>query len=328
MRSNSLAILAVIALVASTSSSAQSNAPASQQAAVKSLDRSAFLSRFMAENFVLVKPAPGGVILSTFDTTILKDVSDSNISGISKALDKGFSINSRIRTGRISDLTLLHLAVDLKNADIVEVLLKRGADPNLKVSINGLDAFNGFSPLHLAAFHDSELLVRVLTKGGAKVAQAANDGRMPTHMAAMVCAPNSLKALLAAGASASTAAATPPLDGYSPLHAASELSCPQTMPSALRTSSVAAVVSSLLAGGANPNAECCKGNPVLWRPIINFAGHGELEAIKLLVAAGADFKFAVGGQTSLDFAVLRKHTDVAAYLRSLGATELKPQPKN
>gem|GEM_PF-1314161 len=74
------------------------------------------------------------------------------------------------------DRTQLHIAALWGDVEIVEVLLKRGADPNVKDD-------NGQTPLHIAAQEGHVDVVRVLLERGADPRIADNGGHIPLDYA-------------------------------------------------------------------------------------------------------------------------------------------------
>jgi ankyrin repeat protein len=74
-------------------------------------------------------------------------------------------------------------------------------------------------------------------------------------------------------------------------------------------------VRKLLVEKANPNAVDAQG----WSALQAAAENGHLEAVKLLVAAGADLNYSSLGYTALQGATKAKHGAVVKYLKSQGA---------
>ena len=104
----------------------------------------------------------------------LKMINSGNIEGLRKFLNAGEKVN---QTGGI----LLRSAVQSKNLEAVEELLKRGADPNLSKP----------RPLHVAIlFRVDSAITRALLKAGAKIYLddmflAAEKGNIPNMEALM-----------------------------------------------------------------------------------------------------------------------------------------------
>ncbi|TRX71629.1 ankyrin repeat domain-containing protein [Carboxylicivirga sp. M1479] len=70
----------------------------------------------------------------------------------------------------------------------------------------------------------------------------------------------------------------------------------------------------LIQSGAEVNAF---DNHENWTPVMFAAGEGQLEVVKLLIANGADLSMLdTDGESSLDFAKSKGHTEVAAYLQT------------
>ena len=73
-------------------------------------------------------------------------------------------------------VTALHGAVTRGAADIVRVLLERGANPNVRQE-------GGFAPLHSAAAAGHEGIVRLLVEHGAETSPRSDQGKTPRDMA-------------------------------------------------------------------------------------------------------------------------------------------------
>ncbi|XP_005479286.2 CARD- and ANK-domain containing inflammasome adapter protein [Oreochromis niloticus] len=77
----------------------------------------------------------------------------------------------------LSDLSsALHLAARSGSKPIVQTLLEKGLDPNIKGA-------KGHTPLHLAAQCDRPDITGLLLKGGAQVNAVSQDGLIPLHIA-------------------------------------------------------------------------------------------------------------------------------------------------
>ena len=74
--------------------------------------------------------------------------------------------------------TILGMAATCGHKDVVELLLDKGADPNMKNP-------NGLTPLHRAAYHGKLDLVKMLLDNGAEPNRVDSDGRTPLHWAAL-----------------------------------------------------------------------------------------------------------------------------------------------
>ena len=70
----------------------------------------------------------------------------------------------------------IHSAAAAGHANIVELLLKHKADPNVREQ-------NGYTPLHAAAQNGDVEMIRTLLYGGADLALRSNDGKFPVDIA-------------------------------------------------------------------------------------------------------------------------------------------------
>lgn len=125
---------------------------------------------------------------------------------VNELLASGASPNSVDSLG----IPLLHTATLEQANDAVELLLERGADPNLP------DAQLGWTALHWSASVGDVECVRLLLDKGAKVDTADQHGRTVAHVAAGNVNPDVLQVLLQHGASL----AARDHHGATPLHAA------------------------------------------------------------------------------------------------------------
>ena len=90
--------------------------------------------------------------------------------------------------------SLLHLAAEVRGAEMTGLLLAAGADAAARDG-------RGYTPLHTAAEHDAAEVVRVLTGAGAELSACTPDRFFsPLHVAAWLGNAGAVRALLAAGA--------------------------------------------------------------------------------------------------------------------------------
>jgi ankyrin repeat protein len=159
-------------------------------------------------------------------------------------VEKGADINARDNEG----FTPLHLALDAlveedysemsgslpvypflfplrdkteKNiAEVIRFLIERGAD------VNAQDK-NGWTPLHLLAFHPGDLedipvdIVRLLLEHGADINTRDSSGQTPLHVAAELCNRGMVKLLLESGADPNVK----DKEGFSPAELATREDC-------------------------------------------------------------------------------------------------------
>ena len=107
----------------------------------------------------------------------------------------------------LTNWTILGKAAAYGHKDVVDLLLSKGADPNMENT-------NGLSPLHRAANHGSKDVVKLLLGKGAEPNKTDRDGRTPLHWAALRNFDGVAKLLLNTGAELDKA----DKDGRTPLH--------------------------------------------------------------------------------------------------------------
>lgn len=209
-------------------------------------------------------------------------------------LGEGMEIDARDDEGRN---TALHLAVDNKNQELMEYLLKNGA------SINSQNA-RGFSPLHLAAFIGDVDLAKLLISNGADVNIVDNGGNTPLHKAIFYT--DITKLLLDNGAEPNILNT---MMLYTPLEKAVVEGIPE-------------VVEIMIRAGANPAlAKDKHGSTKLHYS----AANGDLRAMECLLSQGAviNYKNKVG-QTPLHAAVWSGNIKAAEFLMINGANSNIP----
>ncbi len=125
------------------------------------------------------------------NTKLYKAVLDGNVVD-TKRLIKRFKKDIDLCTTK-DGVNLLHLAVNNGDFDIVQILLKNGANANTKCSSEML-------AIHAASAYGYADVVKLLYQFGADVDSQLNDGYTPLHMAVEFSKPESVKALLDIGA--------------------------------------------------------------------------------------------------------------------------------
>ncbi|KAK7792923.1 hypothetical protein R5R35_008000 [Gryllus longicercus] len=125
---------------------------------------------------------------------LLQAARDGDITRLEALLDEGrCEVNAPCG---VSGGTVAHWAALRGRADLLRLLLRRGAD------VRRRDAAR-WTPLHAAAFGRSARCVELLVAAGAEVEGADRDGWTALHLAAVRGAAGATRALLAAGACAS-----------------------------------------------------------------------------------------------------------------------------
>ncbi len=170
---------------------------------------------------------------------------NANAAVASVLLDRGASVTSQDSAGA----TPLHRAVQAEASDVVELLLKRGADPKnpwsdpfshralLRLaSANHEDVGEcvGTTPLHIAAEKNAVRVMTQLLDRGADADARDDSGGTPLHLAAQHNALGTLQLLLESDANPRAQ----DLAGFTPLHRAAWGNALATARHLLRTSTV------------------------------------------------------------------------------------------
>jgi ankyrin repeat protein len=246
-------------------------------------------------------------------------------------------------------LTPLHLAVRAGHGRIVSALLQAGADAGAQTRGDlWQECFSGFhsrgtTALHLAAAAGHSEMVSELLRAGAPVDSANHAGLTPLHLAAQLQRREIVEQLLSAGARADVLCK----EGTTPLWRA-------TYTSPEIEEDVVAIIRALVATGA-VRKEAAFGNTALHRaaiqgavrviqalldagfdpndssgrmsPLAFAAAEGELEAVKLLVQAGARVDER-GKLAPREVALRNNHPEVVLYLaQAQASTQAAPEAK-
>jgi ankyrin repeat protein len=135
------------------------------------------------------QPAPGKSP-PTLDEALVIAVDQGNAKAVPDLLRSGANPNARNRRG----MTVLQVAVVGDRREAAELLVKAGADVNLK-SLQG-----GNSPLWIAAFWGRAELLRLFLANKGEVNARAEGGMTPLMIAAFVGHVNAMEVLLKNGA--------------------------------------------------------------------------------------------------------------------------------
>ena len=107
-------------------------------------------------------------------------LSADNVEMAAMLISGGADVNTK---GKITGVSVLHLAVKRGNAELVKLLLSQGANVNGKASQLG---WQGWTPLHIACenrWWGSEGIVEMLLAKGAEVNTRTDDGDTPLSLA-------------------------------------------------------------------------------------------------------------------------------------------------
>lgn len=194
----------------------------------------------------------------------------------------------------------LHLAAVLDDEDAVRIVLRGGADIDLRTKMNGI----GYTALYLAIRREHNHMVQLLLEKGANVNAGSPEYFTALHAAAEWGNEEVVQALLQRGADIDAKYRGGDDDcGYTALHVAAEQGHEH-------------IVRILLQEGADPNA-ACEHSGGLRYPALYFAAlKGHEKVVDLLLNGGADAMAMFGwDQTALSVALGEGHCSVAHLLR-------------
>jgi ankyrin repeat protein len=209
-----------------------------------------------------------------------------DISAVVRLLRRGANPNAQDEIGQ----TPLHVA---SRFDIAKLLLKHGADPNIRTK------HDGRTPLHYVAAEGRLAVVGLLLKYGAYLDVRDSYGKTPLYLAVQNRHADVTHYLLKKGANPNVRDER----GETPLHIATY-------------NGEVVIAKLLLRYGADPNARDEKG-----RTPLHFAKRPEL--VLLLVKHGADPNAKdLDGRTPLHYAIDERNADVIKALLRCGATPI------
>ncbi len=155
----------------------------------------------------MAKPTPA------FHRTLHDAAEAGDLERVKVLLDAGVDVDGK--SSRIKKPLLL-VAVEKENAELVDLLLERGADVNYA-------APNGMPPLHRATWMGYVEIFHRLVEAGADIKQKGPGGWMPIHHAARNGRTGLVTFLVESGCDINTKTS----DGETPLHLAFELKSPR-----------------------------------------------------------------------------------------------------
>lgn len=223
------------------------------------------------------------------DSVFYNAVHSGNTTLVERLLSTGYRLQTIQFQG---GLTPIHVAVQDDNEEMVDLLLKKGADVNARTSW-------GATPLHLAARQGSRAVMDLLITKGADVNADTKNGDTPLHLAAANGRANHASDLLEKGAKVDASNRF----GNTPLLSA-------------MGQNGTLIIEALIQGGANLNFQTPNGDTALH--VAAQAGRGGM--VNALVEKGADINARNQAGNSAMYAVAAKgNKDVAELLAAKGA---------
>jgi ankyrin repeat protein len=230
-----------------------------------------------------------------------KAVKEANVAKVKKLLGAGVSsrVKDMVQSVDPDGTTALHWAVDSGSVEIVDLLLKNGANVNAKYEKSGF-----ITPLHLAATGGDIKIVQQLLSAGADLgAKYYYMDETPLHLAAKNGHANVVKLLLEKGADINAVLQ----NGSTALHLAGS----------------PGVVAVLLSFGANVNSKRRTDNAT---PLYFAALNGKKEIVAFLLKNGADptiMTTGPDGETPLHAAIVNGHLEIVPQLLTKRGMEMK-----
>ncbi|XP_078664037.1 uncharacterized protein LOC144907104 [Branchiostoma floridae x Branchiostoma belcheri] len=224
--------------------------------------------------------------------TFYRAVEKGDVQTVRRGLDAGVGVKVKRRWQGRDDMTSLHVASWYGKTEVVELLLKHGADLEARTK-------DDMTALHVASGNGETKVAAFLLKHGADLEARDVDGLTSLHVASQYRRTEVVELLLKHGADLEAR----DVDGLTSLHVASQYR---------RTE----VVELLLKHGADLEARDVGGMTSLHVA----SGNGRTEVAALLIEHGADLEARdEGGMTSLHVASGHGHTEVVELLIKHGA---------
>lgn len=118
----------------------------------------------------------GTVSFAGIDEDLFEAVKINDLVKVRELIDKGANVNFKDKYG----YSILHLAVNNGNFEIVSFLIEKGADVKAKVSGH---IYKGWTPLHFTAIYDKIKIAKLLLKKGVDVNAKDDKGITPLQWA-------------------------------------------------------------------------------------------------------------------------------------------------
>jgi ankyrin repeat protein len=290
---------------------AGANASAANRYGVTPLQLAAVNGNAAMIKLLLASGADANTAVTRGQTVLMTAARTGNVDAVRALVDKGATVN--VREDQLGETALMWAASE-NHAAVVSLLIERGAEVNGRSSTIqfpkdrfGLEGVltilphGNWTPLMYAARDGAPDAVRVLAKAGAEVNAVDPDGTTPLMLAIMNSHYDTAQALLESGADPNAVDKA----GMAALYAAVDMSSLGEVyglpPRKVRdTLSATDLMSRLIAKGSIVDARLktatiqrnhTPGEPLLGAgttPLMRAARNGDYEAVRILLAAGAD----------------------------------------
>lgn len=233
------------------------------------------------------------------EDALMRAIHQQDIGKVSAALYAGAALNTPLADGSLP----LAWAVETQNAQLVNVLLAKGARPDV-----GDSHLRSFSPLVVACQRGEPAIVTALLAAGAEVNNATASGVTPLALCAGQSTAAAVKQLLDKGAALEVTDST----GQTPLMWAA-------------AKGQLFNVQLLLGAGAEVNGKTAQG----LTPLFFALRSGNAEVANLLLDAGADASYiAPDGTSAVQMAIYWKQFAIAERLVKEGQADLTMFDRN
>jgi ankyrin repeat protein len=284
--------------------------------------------------------APQGIFAATEDVRLVTAAQKRDSAAVRQLLKQGANVNASQPDGA----TALAWAAHWDDQTIADLLLASGANAN---AANEL----GMTPLMLASINGSGAMVDKLLKAGANASLARTTGETALLLAARVGSSDVVKALVAHGADVNAktrfgdtalmfaAAEKHPEVSRILLELGGNVSAQTQIikktgkgmtapsdnePAPLLVNKNQAIAVAQLPKDGDYDPPRPEGG---FTPLLHAAVSGDIESVRLLVAAGADVNQAAGdGATPLIVSIVKHHEDIALFLLEKGADPNVAEP--
>ena len=246
--------------------------------------------RFRSWVYIIILLVAITACITTPDEVVIAPIHQALTAGNASEVQKAAANKNQLSALNKYGETPLLYAVKYRKADLVDILLSKGADPNAQ------NPTNGETPFIVAVKKNDDFMVKTLLKAGAKSDVLDNEGTSPLKWAIRKNHVPMVKTIVAYIGTDNT-----------------------ELPAAVLEAAAfgrTEVLSYLLSIGAPVNARSARGET----PLILAARFGHIETIRKLISIGVDLNtLDVDGASGLTWAARLGQADVVDALSNVGA---------